>query len=273
MFRDKFKSEEYFKKTTARILNNLEAKKNNGLNDKPLSNIENYVLANGLYIYVFRAYSLGDPVKNLIDPCKEMLIYNIDSIHLNEDYSDGGDIAYTELLGMVAMGVLLDAKEELYKLSLTLEKVNYRDYLIDFLLKFSRPDLVLTDKMMWPDDVACKQLRTIIQANKIDAEKEMKAYLEKYYYTKANFEDEYNSHKRTDTTYKGYWSFESAAIVKIMGLSDDGFKYSPYYPYDMLHDEPLQPSFSPVMPLLPDEDEHKSEVSPNPPPKKKWWQF
>lgn len=33
----------------------------------------------------------------------------------------------------------------------------------------------------------------------------------------------------------GYWSFESGALVKILGLDDSSLKGLPYYPYDMVH--------------------------------------
>ena len=32
----------------------------------------------------------------------------------------------------------------------------------------------------------------------------------------------------------GYWSFESGALVKILGLDDSSLKEVQYYPYDML---------------------------------------
>jgi hypothetical protein len=45
----------------------------------------------------------------------------------------------------------------------------------------------------------------------------------------------YNRHKRKNSTYDGYWSFESGAIAKIMGLDDSGWEDLKYYPYDMVH--------------------------------------
>ena len=33
----------------------------------------------------------------------------------------------------------------------------------------------------------------------------------------------------------GYWSFESGALVKVLGLDDSSLKGLPYYPYDMVH--------------------------------------
>ncbi|WP_373843810.1 PoNe immunity protein domain-containing protein, partial [Bacteroides heparinolyticus] len=33
----------------------------------------------------------------------------------------------------------------------------------------------------------------------------------------------------------GYWSFESGALVKILGLDDSDWQDLSYYPYDMVH--------------------------------------
>lgn len=35
--------------------------------------------------------------------------------------------------------------------------------------------------------------------------------------------------------YSGYWSFESGAVVKILGLDDNELEDVKYYPYDLVH--------------------------------------
>ncbi|WP_368135627.1 PoNe immunity protein domain-containing protein, partial [Bacteroides caccae] len=44
----------------------------------------------------------------------------------------------------------------------------------------------------------------------------------------------YNDHKY-GIVHDGYWSFESGALVKVLGLDDSCLKGLPYYPYDMVH--------------------------------------
>ena len=36
-------------------------------------------------------------------------------------------------------------------------------------------------------------------------------------------------------TYYGYWSNETAAAVKILGIDDSCLKNQQYYPYDLAH--------------------------------------
>ena len=45
----------------------------------------------------------------------------------------------------------------------------------------------------------------------------------------------YECHKHQGKLYFGYWSFESGANIKILGLDDSILKGISYYPYDMVH--------------------------------------
>lgn len=40
----------------------------------------------------------------------------------------------------------------------------------------------------------------------------------------------YDNHKSDADTYRGYWSFETAAIAISLGMSDDDFRGVEYYP-------------------------------------------
>lgn len=45
----------------------------------------------------------------------------------------------------------------------------------------------------------------------------------------------YEDHKSELDIYCGYWSFEAAAVAKIIGINDNGMENMPYYPYDLVH--------------------------------------
>lgn len=61
----------------------------------------------------------------------------------------------------------------------------------------------------------------------------VKQFLEKDFYHKHM--NLYNSHKSKANIYCGYWSFEAAAIAKIMGLDDTSFIDNQYYPKELVH--------------------------------------
>ncbi|WP_081779669.1 PoNe immunity protein domain-containing protein [Pseudobutyrivibrio sp. MD2005] len=60
-------------------------------------------------------------------------------------------------------------------------------------------------------------------------------YLEKKWYKSNRQQYWYDSHKSANNTYFGYWSFESAAVMKILGEDDSLLKDQKYYPYYMNH--------------------------------------
>ena len=269
MFRDHFRDEQYFSVETGRLKATLEAKRKELLSKLQPYFMEYYAMANGLSIFISLAYSRGVLVKRLVEPCREMLEDYTNCIEPDADYSDGGGLIYSELLTMISLGVLLDTKTALEKLGHKLSEIGYRDYLVSFLLRYAMPGYELQEELLWPDDAACSKLKEITKLHKAEAAEGLYEYLQRLYYTRDNLEDEFGSHKRNDNTYIGYWSFESAAIAKVMQLDDSKLKSSPYYPYDMLHGDPPGTPEVPVEPPPPEVKHTEGDK----PAKKKWWQF
>lgn len=269
MLRDHFKDEQYFREATARLKVTLDGKKKDLLSKAQPYRMEYYVLADGLSAYISMAYSQGIPVRSLVAPCKEMLDAYAHCVEPDADYSDGGGLIYSQLLSMISMGVLLDAKEALQGLGSVLADVGYKDYLVSFLLRYVQPTYELPGKLLWPEDPALEKLKEATKSNKAEAAEDLYEYLHKLYYTRDNLEDDYGTHKKPGNAYLGYWSFESAAIAKVMNLDDTKLKGSPYYPYDMLHGDPPGTPEAPAEPP-PAPDSLREEPAA---PKKKWWQF
>ncbi|MGN7723319.1 PoNe immunity protein domain-containing protein [Chitinophaga sp. 22620] len=270
MFRDHFKNEQYFGESAGRLKATLDRVRQELLSKPQPYRNEYYTFADGLSVYISLAYSLGLSVKSLVAPCREMLDAYTNCIDTDTDYSDGGGLIYSQLLSMVAMGVLLDTKAELRNLGNKLARVGYKDYLMNYLLRYADPNYELPETLLWPEDESCRKLMEITKSGKAEAAAGLYEYLQKTYYTRDNLEDDYNAHKRADRSYTGYWSFESAAIAKVMNLDDAKLKGNPYYPYDMLHGDPPGTPERPVEPP-PSPDSRKEE--PAPVQKKKWWQF
>ena len=67
--------------------------------------------------------------------------------------------------------------------------------------------------------------------------KELARWTNKEWYHRFNGEPWYNSHNLPDdeSLYTGYWCFEIAGFLKLMGIDDELFKDCVYYPYDMAH--------------------------------------
>jgi hypothetical protein len=78
-----------------------------------------------------------------------------------------------------------------------------------------------------------KLIEVLIPENKEESIVLIKDYLNEWYDTNKG-SPWHDTHKR-QWGYSGYWSWESAAVVKVMGLDDSSFKDHPHYPYDIVH--------------------------------------
>lgn len=117
-------------------------------------------------------------------------------------------------------------------------------------LQFIVPDSLLSDKIvallmshLGNVDIEGKifamsepysHLSDALEPEHISPVEVIRTYLSKYWYKEHNKEPWYNSHKSGDL-YFGYWSFESGAIAKVLGIVDSDLKNEHYYPYELVH--------------------------------------
>ena len=67
------------------------------------------------------------------------------------------------------------------------------------------------------------------------AEQALAEYLKKHWYKGHRDTGWYDNHKLDNLKYVGYWSFETAALVKLLQLDDRILQASPYYPAELAH--------------------------------------
>lgn len=82
---------------------------------------------------------------------------------------------------------------------------------------------------------ATKEIVLFAEKDKISSVKRLKKYLSQEWYRGHSGYGWHNIHKINIFAHSGYWSFESGALVKILGLDDSSLKEVQYYPYDMVH--------------------------------------
>jgi hypothetical protein len=78
-----------------------------------------------------------------------------------------------------------------------------------------------------------KRLYDITKLSKQEAEATVNNYLTNRY-TLHKTDPWYGANLK-DKGYSGYWAWEVASVIKVLGLDDSSFKENPYYPYDMVH--------------------------------------
>lgn len=144
--------------------------------------------------------------------------------------------AYDEMLWMLSLGYLLDIPNETFKkLVEVIDRDKVKDDLFEFIISVKVKDRPPINEESYLDyygipETFAKLREAIKETDKANAEKLVKEFITKDWYRNHKDAGWYNSHKSKHNVYFGYWSFETAAVVKIMGLNDSSFRDCQYYP-------------------------------------------
>ncbi|MEW4353448.1 PoNe immunity protein domain-containing protein [Streptococcus pneumoniae] len=134
----------------------------------------------------------------------------------------------------IALGLLLNVSEE--ELTL-LKKIKDNRNIIDGFIGLCLSDVQAISTSDLEDLLEnYNSLFNIYNSSTLDKESKIISYLQNWY-NQMRETYFYGSHKDTGFFYTGYWSFEIAALVKILNIPDDSFKDHKYYPYDLVHFE------------------------------------
>ena len=145
---------------------------------------------------------------------------------------------YVDVLRMVSLGILLEVdKKDLKRLACAIEKQKIEDALLDFLLKACDIGWNHNTSRYERKNPYAKTAEIIQMAlhdkDKERASKRLQQYVEKEWIKGHNDLDWKNAHK--EPGYVGLWSFEAAALAKILGLDDSALRDNNHYPYDLAH--------------------------------------
>ena len=164
-----------------------------------------------------------------------------------EDYLNGIEylenvgeekVWYIDLLWMLSLGILLEVdKQDLKRLACVIEKQKKEDALMDFLLKacdigWNHNTSEYERKNPYAKTAEIIQM-ALHDKDREKASKRLQQYIEKEWVKGHNDLDFKNAHK--EPGYVGLWSFEAAALAKILGLDDSALKDNNHYPYDLAH--------------------------------------
>ena len=144
---------------------------------------------------------------------------------------------YVQMLWMLSIGIMLDTDEQNIRiLSGMIDNENVNDALYDFLIKYRLTDWErCSNTVLFP--VPYQSALSIISSNNQSKElsiQKLEKYLKKEWY-RGHSDCAWHDDHKYGIRHDGYWSFESGALVKILGLDDSSLKGLPYYPYDMVH--------------------------------------
>ncbi|MGE7859578.1 PoNi-like cognate immunity protein [Bacillus mobilis] len=197
---------------------------------------DNKSIIEGTYLANFRyemediraKYSLGEDV-SVIEEDFHNAIYDLENTGSRE-------IGYLSLIWMISLGILLETdKKNIERLKKIVDKKNVNDAVIDFLLCASDIGYTKMTNVYFKENPYAKtrEIIELAQTDKKEASKRLQTYMEKEWF-KGHYDYEWkNAHK--EPGYVGYWSFETAALAKILELDDTCLKDNNHYPYDLAH--------------------------------------
>ncbi|PFJ35742.1 PoNi-like cognate immunity protein [Bacillus thuringiensis] len=222
-----------FIKENREEIRNLEEDEKNGIQRYPNDNksiiLENYLLNFIHEMNDIRAmYSLGEDISKM-----EVYFYNaIDDL----EHTETSKVGYIYMLWIISLGILLETdKKNLERLKKIVDKKNMNDAVIDFLLCASDIGYTNMTNRYYKENPYAKtrEIIELAQIDKKEASKRLQTYMEKEWF-KGHYDYEWkNAHK--EPGYVGYWSFETAALAKILELDDISLKDNNHYPYDLVH--------------------------------------
>ena len=170
------------------------------------------IILAGIYREKFIAlYSSGEEINNEM---KEVYFKWLEKAEIvsNDEYS------YVDLLWLVSIAILLDLQEELSeRLSAMAKKLKMNDGFIEYLLNPNAENLKNLSFFMAKPYSEWGKIVTAPDHKKITL---IKKYLTSKWYRSHYEEGWYDSHLFNEDIYSGYWSFESGAMVKVLGLDD-----------------------------------------------------
>ncbi|MBU5465778.1 DUF1911 domain-containing protein [Virgibacillus sp. MSJ-26] len=205
------------------------------------SGIQRYPADNKSYLEAIRArtvsyylekirakYSLGDQVSTIEEGFEDAI----------SDLENVGEkkVGYIKLLWMVALGILLETDQQnMKRLAKVMENQNMNDFVIDYLLCASDIGWTKISHAFY-EEIPYSNTKEIIklaQTDKKEASDRLHTYMDEEWF-QGHYDYEWrNAHK--EPGYVGFWSFETAAIAKILELDDEGLKDNIHYPYDLAH--------------------------------------
>lgn len=140
--------------------------------------------------------------------------------------SDYKKITYEDLLNLLSISILVDAKNEAKKLINSNRQMINSDRLLTYISTY-----IETNSIKWDNNLNLQKdynnLNFVFESDK--KEDALLSYLSSWYENHSDY-SWYDSHQKSEDTYCGYWSFESAAIAISLGIKDTKIRKSDFYP-------------------------------------------
>ena len=228
MRRDSLKDENYWDKYILKTSERIKNFRDCLVNEANLQrrNTLNHRLEMIRFQYVFALYSAD------LSECKKEFVTNVSNVF--EIWNDS--FCYADLLRYVSIAYLLNVDSDtVSKLVSMYKALMIKDLLVEMFLNKMDDSVAVSSEICFPEIE--KPLLDIMNCQEKREPKFIKSFIEKSWYSLYNDAPWFDSHKRMDNCYYGYWCFEVGALIKFLEIDDTSLKGTVYYPFDMVHFE------------------------------------
>jgi len=197
----------------------------NGLNEENMEQTVKFIEYERLCLAI-AMYSAGMD----IDLCKETFVKSLNNLSERKWKLE----IYVDIVWYVSLSVLFNLGENAYnKLLDIMPESLLEDKIIAPMMGYLRNVDLKGKTFAMADPYA--HLDELFDNNNSSLQADIiRTYLSKYWYKGHDEEAWYNLHK-SKNLYFGYWSFESAALAKVLKIDDSYICNEKYYPYDLAH--------------------------------------
>lgn len=219
MIRDKRKAAEYFDKyikyQNTRIISKEEKLVSVGEDEAKKARI-NLSQINYKMDLIFAEYSSGYPIKDIAKSVESAIDTAIDM----------QKVAFESMLNILALQVILDSSYKCDELFQKHKSMIEKDKLLNCFSTYIRKKELEWKGSFFVDKVFDGLDKVVTSDNK---EAELSKYLETWYENRKDT-SWYGTDKSDRDVYVGYWSFESAAIAKVLDIKESDISGNEYYP-------------------------------------------
>jgi hypothetical protein len=192
----------------------------------PLAPVTDSVAAYQQQLYLAIAkYSVGEPLEDVRSAVAKAVAFLADDSAAAPMRLQDPEQYFAALWGL-SLSMLFGDASPVFE-----QRLAGQDALIDHLLELTGSQLDLAPTLLYP-----KPYQALYDA--IDAPAEAASNIDtflKTWYAGMGRTHWHDTHLQNDPAFFGYWSFELAAVVKALSISDASFDENIFYPRDLVH--------------------------------------
>lgn len=188
-----------------------------------------YDIVNQAFLKFYTGYSLGYNINEFEEEIK---------LIINHTLASWTGEVYEDIEKALELSIIFNIQNnEMDQLINLLKKYNYKDKFLEILSHYINSNYkVETENLVFKKAIGpLVEIIELAETDKSKSVERLKIYLDKQWFNMQKEGLITNRDHLKKGKYRGYWSIEAAALVKMLDLDDSILRECKYYPYDLAH--------------------------------------